>query len=87
MSQMDSLKRQATTATPAKPRDFPLLVDHYAKRWTIEPSFRATKDLRFGMGMSSTRTQSPARRDRLWLCSAFSIALLTLLGAAGERLG
>ena len=29
----------------------------------------------------------PARRDRLWLIAAFSIALLTLLGAAGEELG
>ena len=27
------------------------LVKHYARRWTIEPSFRDTKDLRFGMGM------------------------------------
>jgi hypothetical protein len=63
------------------------LINHYAKRWTIEPSFRDTKDLRFGMGMSSTHTKSPARRDRLWLLSAFAIALLTLLGAAGESLG
>jgi Transposase DDE domain len=63
------------------------LVNHYAKRWGIEPSFRDTKDLRFGMGMSSTHTKSPARRDRLWLLSAFAIALLTLLGAAGESLG
>jgi len=32
-----------------------VLVNHYAKRWTIEPQFRDTKDLRFGMGLSSTR--------------------------------
>ena len=63
------------------------LINHYARRWTIEPSFRDTKDLRFGMGMSATHTKSPARRDRLWLLSAFAIALLTLLGAAGESLG
>lgn len=37
--------------------------------------------------MNSTHTKSPARRDRLWLLSAFAIALLTLLGAAGESLG
>ena len=37
--------------------------------------------------MSATHTQSPARRDRLWLLSAFAIALLTLLGTAGESLG
>ena len=27
-----------------------VLVNHYARRWTIEPAFRDTKDLRFGMG-------------------------------------
>ena len=64
-----------------------VLVNHYAKRWTIEPGFRDTKDLRFGMGLSSTRIGEPARRDRLLLISAFAIALLTLLGAVGESLG
>ncbi len=29
-----------------------MLVNHYARRWTIEPQFRDTKDLRFGMGGS-----------------------------------
>ena len=28
------------------------LIKQYARRWTIEPSFRDTKDLRFGMGMA-----------------------------------
>ena len=64
-----------------------MLVNHYAKRWTIEPSFRDTKDLRFGMGLSSTRIGEPTRRDRLLLVSAFAMALLTLLGATGESLG
>ena len=64
-----------------------VLVNHYAKRWTIEPSFRDTKDLRFGMGLSSTRIGEPTRRDRLLLVSAFAMALLTLLGATGESLG
>ena len=63
------------------------LVNHYARRWTIETSFRDTKDLRFGMGMSSMHTRSTQRRDRLWLLSALAIALLSLLGAAGESLG
>ena len=36
-----------------------LLVNHYARRWTIEPAFRDTKDLRFGMGLSSTRIGEP----------------------------
>jgi hypothetical protein len=64
-----------------------VLVNHYAKRWTIEPGFRDTKDLRFGMGLSSTRIGEPMRRDRLLLVSAFAIALLTLLGTVGESLG
>src|SRR5271167_3657668 len=71
-------EREATAAT---------LVNHYAKRWTIEPQFRDTKDLRFGMGLSSTRIGEPTRRDRLLLVSALATALLTLLGAVGESLG
>ncbi len=64
-----------------------VLVNHYAKRWTIEPAFRDIKDLRFGMGLSAARVSEPTRRDRLLLVSAFAMALLTLLGATGERLG
>jgi hypothetical protein len=71
-------QREATAAT---------LVNHYARRWTIEPQFRDTKDLQFGMGLSSTRFGEPTRRDRLLLISAFATALLTLLGAVGEALG
>ena len=59
----------------------------YARRWTIEPAFRDTKDLRFGMGLSVLRIGDPQRRDRLLLLNAFAIVLLTLLGAAGESLG
>jgi hypothetical protein len=71
-------ERDATAAT---------LINHYSKRWTIEPQFRDTKDLRFGMGLSSTRIGEPTRRDRLLLVSAFATALLTLLGTVGESLG
>jgi hypothetical protein len=63
------------------------LVNHYAKRWTIEPNFRDIKDLSFGMGLSATRIGEPTRRDRLLLVNAFAMVLLTLLGAAGESLG
>ena len=59
----------------------------YGKRWGIECGFRDTKDLRFGMGMGSIHVSTPGRRDRLWLLNALAIALLTLLGAAGEALG
>jgi hypothetical protein len=59
----------------------------YSKRWTVEPGFRDTKDLRFGMGLSAMRIADPQRRDRLLLLNAFAVLLLTLLGAAGESLG
>jgi hypothetical protein len=59
----------------------------YGRRWGIECGFRDTKDLRFGMGMGSIHVSTPARRDRLWLLNTLAIALLTLLGAAGEALG
>lgn len=63
------------------------LIKYYGKRWGIESSFRDIKDLRFGMGLSSMHISRPDRRDRLLLVSALAIALLSLLGAAGERLG
>ena len=63
------------------------LTRFYGSRWGIESGLRDTKDLRFGMGMSSMRVNSPERRDRLWLLNAFAVVLLTLLGAAGEALG
>jgi len=59
----------------------------YGRRWGIECSLRDSKDLRFGMGLGTIRVKSPERRDRLWLINAFAVALLTLLGAAGEALG
>jgi hypothetical protein len=51
----------------------------------VEPGFRDTKDLRFGLG--AVRIADPQRRDRLLLLNAFAVVLLTLLGAAGESLG
>src|SRR3954453_559202 len=63
------------------------IIDLYSKRWGVEPSFRDTKDLRFGMGLASVRISDPQRRDRLLLLNAFAVVLLTLLGAAGESLG
>jgi hypothetical protein len=63
------------------------IINLYSRRWTIEPGFRDTKDLRFGMGLSSVRIGDPYRRDRMLLLNAVAIALLTLLGAAGEALG
>lgn len=63
------------------------IVKWYGKRWGCEPQFRDTKDLRFGMGLSSTRIKGKERRDRLLFIHAISTAVLTLLGAAGENIG
>ena len=63
------------------------IVALYGRRFTIEESFRDQKNLRFGMGLSETRIGDPDRRDRMLLISAIAIALLTILGAAGEAIG
>ena len=81
------MKEPWCLATSERDATAAALINHYAKRWTIEPQFRDTKDLRFGMGLSSTRVGEPMRRDRLLLVSAFATTLLTLLGAVGESLG
>ena len=74
----------ATSDARATPK---AIINYYAKRWTVEPSFRDTKDLRFGMALDAVRIADPQRRDRLLLLNAFAVVLLTLLGAAGESLG
>jgi hypothetical protein len=63
------------------------LVKQYSYRFKIEETFRDTKDLRFGMGLAATRIRNSDRRDRLLLVGALAIALITLLGAAGESIG
>jgi hypothetical protein len=59
----------------------------YGRRFTIEESFRDTKDPRFGLGLSATHIHDVKRRDRLLLICAMAMTLLTVLGAAGESLG
>lgn len=61
--------------------------NYYGKRWSIEPSFRDTKNLRFGMGMYEISISKPERRDRLLFISAIAVFILTILGAASEALG
>jgi hypothetical protein len=56
----------------------------YGRRFTIEESFRDTKDIRFGFGLSATHVRNCDRRDRLLFVAALAGALLELLGAAGE---
>lgn len=63
------------------------IVRFYGKRWTIESYFRDIKDQRFGMSFGETHISTPERRDRMFFISAIAIALLTLLGNAGENIG
>jgi hypothetical protein len=63
------------------------VVGLYGKRFTIEESFRDSKDIRFGLGLSQTHILDEQRRDRLLLVCAMAVTLLTLLGAAGESMG
>ena len=63
------------------------IVKLYGRRFTIEESFRDTKDLHFGLGLSATHIGKPERRDRLLFLIAMAQALLTLLGAAVEAEG
>jgi hypothetical protein len=85
--QAKDMKQPWCLATSLADEHAKTLLKKYAKRWSIECSFRDTKDPHFGMGMAQIHINSPERRDRLWLLSALAVALLTLLGAAGEALG
>lgn len=63
------------------------IIKLYGRRFTIEETFRDTKDLNFGMGLSATHIRSAERRDRLLLLVAVAHTLLSLLGAASEESG
>jgi len=81
------MKEPWCLVTGSRDATAPQIIKLYSKRWTVEPSFRDTKDLRFGLGLGAIRIADPQRRDRLLLLNAFAVVLLTLLGAAGESLG
>ena len=63
------------------------IVKWYAKRWGCEPQFRDTKDIYLGMGLSKTSIKDEKRRDRILFIHAIATVVLTLLGAAGEKIG
>ena len=63
------------------------VVKLYGRRFTIEETFRDTKDIRFGLGLKATHIGRTDRRDRLLFLFAMAHALLTLLGAASEASG
>jgi Transposase DDE domain len=81
------MKQAWCLATSIDAEEAKTVIKLYGRRWGIESGFRDSKDLRYGMGMGIIRISTPERRDRLLLLNAFAVALLTLLGAAGEALG
>lgn len=74
-------------ATSRSDKSSPEIIKWYGKRFTIEETFRDTKNGLLGMGLSSTHIRNEDRRDRLIFIAALAHMLLTLLGAAGERCG
>lgn len=74
----------ATSLTDVKASE---IITMYSRRFTIEETFRDTKDLTFGLGLRSTHIRNADRRDRMLLLIAISQVLLTLLGVASEASG
>ncbi len=80
-----NMKESWCFASSLSKQDARAVVKLYGKRFTIEETFRDKEDPRFGMGLLHARVSSTDRRDRLLFLAAIAHALLTLLGAAGER--
>jgi len=82
-----NMKEPWCLATSLSSKTASEIVKLYGRRFTIEETFRDTKDIRFGLGLSATHIGRPDRRDRLLFLFANAHALLTLLGAASEASG
>lgn len=63
------------------------ILKFYGARWGTETSYRDEKDIQFGLGLKKSHIGNTVRRDRLFLLSAIAIMILTLLGAASEKVG
>jgi hypothetical protein len=81
------MKEPWCLATSLSSRTASEIVKLYGRRFTIEETFRDTKDIRFGLGLKATHIGRTDRRDRLLFLFAIAHALLTLLGAASEASG
>lgn len=81
------MKEPWCLATSLSARRASEVVKKYGRRFTIEETFRDTKDIRFGLGLKATHIGRTDRRDRLLFLFAMAHALLTLLGAASEASG
>lgn len=82
-----NMKEPWCIATSLSSKTASEVVKLYGRRFTIEETFRDTKDIRFGLGLKATHIGRTDRRDRLLFLFAMAHALLTLLGAASEASG
>ena len=73
--------------TSLREKGAPVIVKLYGKRFSIEETFRDTKNDRFGLGLRATRIGNPIRRDRLLLICALAYIFIVTLGQAGEDAG
>ena len=62
------------------------IVNLYGRRFECEEGFRDLKDPRYGYGLTSVRISDCRRRDRFLMLFALAYVVLTLFGAASERL-
>jgi hypothetical protein len=74
-------------ATSHKDKRASQVIKLYGRRFTIEESYRDSKDSRYGLGLSAVHIQQSQRRDRMWMLGVVAQALLTVLGAAAEEVG
>jgi hypothetical protein len=81
------MKEAWCLATSLATADANEIVKAYSRRFTIEETFRDTKDLTFGLGLRATHIRGAQRRDRMLFLVAVAHTLLTLLGVAGEACG
>jgi hypothetical protein len=81
------MKEAWCLATSLASADANEIVKAYSRRFTIEETFRDTKDITFGLGLRATHISDASRRDRMLLLVAIAHTLLTLLGAASEASG
>ena len=82
-----NMKEAWCLATSLKTADANDIIRAYSRRFSIEETFRDTKDITFGLGLRATHIGDGKRRDRLLFLIAIAHTLLTLLGAASEASG
>lgn len=82
-----NMKEAWCLATSFSKADANDTVRAYSRRFSIEETFRDTKDITFGLGLRATHIGSAKRRDRLLFLIAIAHTLLTLLGVASEASG